>query len=59
MPFPFEIATGDVRINGILVVVDSNTKKAERIERIRVDSEIEETTIYDTDDGKVEYFNNF
>ena len=59
MPFPFKIATGDVRINGVLVVVDSNTKKADRIERIRVNSEIEETKTYDTDDGKAEYFNNF
>ena len=58
MPFPFEIATDDVRLNGILVTVDSNTKKAERIERIRVDSGVKETKIYDSDDGKPEYLNN-
>jgi hypothetical protein len=58
MPFPFEIATGDVKINAILVTVDSNTKKAERIERIRIDAETEERVIYDQDDGKPEYFNN-
>jgi len=40
MPFPFEIATGDVKMNGVLVTIDSNTKKAERIERIRVDADI-------------------
>ncbi|UCF44279.1 MAG: TIGR00282 family metallophosphoesterase [Planctomycetota bacterium] len=58
MPFPFEIATGDVKINAILVVVDSNTKKAERIERIRLDADVEDATGYDSDDGKPEYLNN-
>jgi len=58
MPYPFEIATGDVKINAILVTVDSNTKKAERLERVRIDAETEEATVYDSDDGKPEYFNN-
>jgi len=58
MPFSFEIATGDVRINAILVTVDSNTKKAESIELIRVDSESRDLTTYDSDDGKPEHFNN-
>lgn len=58
MPFPFEIATGDVKMNAILVVVDSDTKKCERIERISVGAELEDTTTYDSDDGKPEYFNN-
>jgi len=58
MPFPFEIATGDVKMNAILVAVDSNSKKAERIERIRVEAEYKESTSYDSDDGKAEYFNN-
>ena len=58
MPFPFEIATGDVKMNAILVTVDSGTKKAERIERIKVDAEGEDSTRYDSDDGKPEYFNN-
>ena len=58
MPYPFEIATGDVRMNAILVTVDSSTKKAERIERVRIDADSEETTRYDSDDGKPEYFNN-
>lgn len=58
MPFPFEIATGDVKMNGILVTIDSHTKKAERIERIRVDADTEDTRIYDSDDGKPEYLNN-
>ncbi len=59
MPVPFEVATDDVRINGILVTVDSNTKKAERIERIRVDADTADATRYDSDDGKPEYMNNF
>jgi metallophosphoesterase (TIGR00282 family) len=59
MPVPFEIATGDVKMSGILVAVDSNSKQAERIERIRIDAEEEDATRYDSDDGKPEYFNNF
>ena len=59
MPFPFEIATGDVKISAILATVDSNTKRAEHIERIRIDAEAEEDkTIYDSDDGRPEYLNN-
>ena len=58
MPFPFEIATDDVRLNGVLVTVDSNTKKADKIERVRVDTDVEEAKTYDSDDGKPEYLNN-
>ncbi|MHC4148577.1 MAG: TIGR00282 family metallophosphoesterase [Planctomycetota bacterium] len=58
MPFPFEIATGDVKMNAILVTVDSNTKIAERIEHIRVDADLQDSTNYDSDDGKPEYLNN-
>lgn len=58
MPISFEIATGDVKINGIIVVVDSNTKKAERIERITVGADFEESDRYDSDDGRAEYINN-
>ena len=58
MPIPFEIATGDARINGVLVTVDSNTKHAERIERVRVNGDYEDTTRYDSDDGRPEYYNN-
>ncbi|MHC4618730.1 MAG: TIGR00282 family metallophosphoesterase [Planctomycetota bacterium] len=59
MPYPFEIATGDVKMDAILVTVDSNNKEAERIERIRVDAESEDKENYDSDDGRPEYFNNF
>ena len=59
MPIPFEIATGDVKINGVLVTVDSHTGKAERIERVRLDAETEDVTRYDSDDGRPEYYNTF
>lgn len=58
MPFPFEIASRDVKMNGILVTVDSNTKKAERIQRICISADSEESSTYDSDDGKPEYLNN-
>jgi len=58
MPVPFEIATGDVKMSAIVVTVDSNTNKAERIKRISIKAEQEEPTGYDSDDGKPEYFNN-
>jgi calcineurin-like phosphoesterase len=48
-----------VKIGAILVTVDSNTKKAERIERIKISADSEDSTRYDSDDGKPEYFNNF
>ena len=59
MPFSYQVATGDVKINGIIVSVDSATKKAESIERIRIDAGYEETANYDPDDGKPEYYNTF
>ena len=58
MPVPFEIATGDMKMEAIAVAVDSNTKKAERIERIKIDAEYKDSITYDSDDGKPEYFNN-
>jgi len=58
MPFPFQIATGDVRMNAVLVTVDSNSKKADSIERLTVYADTEDTKTYDSDDGKPEYFNN-
>jgi len=58
MPVPFEIATGDVRISGILATIDTDGKKCEHIERIKICSQTEETVGYDSDDGKPEYYNN-
>lgn len=60
MPYPFEIASGDVKIQGILVTVDSHTKKAECIERVIIEEETpEEGPTYDSDDGKPDYSNGF
>jgi metallophosphoesterase (TIGR00282 family) len=59
MPFSFEVATGDVRINAVVVTIDSNTKQAEHIERICIKQDYADSTGYDSDDGKPEYFNNF
>ncbi|MFA5424586.1 MAG: TIGR00282 family metallophosphoesterase [Phycisphaerae bacterium] len=59
MPCPFEVATDDVRMNGIIVTIDSNTRTAERIERIAVKADFKDDSNYDQDDGKPEYFNNF
>jgi metallophosphoesterase (TIGR00282 family) len=59
MPVPFDIADSDVKLNGILISVESNTKKTERIERICVTEHYEEQPTYDTDDGKPEYYNDF
>ena len=58
MPLPFEIATDDVRINSILVTVDSNTKRAEQIKRIRIDADETREAAYDQDDGRPEHLNN-
>jgi len=59
MPYPFEVATSDVRINGIVVTVDSHTKKAESIQRVVTKEEIsEEEPAYDSDDGKPDYSSN-
>jgi metallophosphoesterase (TIGR00282 family) len=58
MPVPFEIVTGDIKMNAILVTVDSNSKKAEYIERIQLNSDSVDSMCYDSDDGKPEYFNN-
>jgi len=52
MPYPFEIATGDVRISAILVAVDSGTTRAERIERICTACDSDDSVSYDSDDGR-------
>ncbi len=38
MPEPFEVAQNDVRLCGILATVDSETGRASRIERVRMDA---------------------
>lgn len=60
MPFPFDIAAGDVRINAILVTVDSHTKKAEHIRRLIVAEDMQEDNLaYDNDDGRPDICNGF
>jgi len=59
MPCPFEIATEDARLNGIVVTVDSNTKKAEKISRIEFKDQKSESISYDSDDGKPDHNNGF
>ena len=58
MPFPFEVATGDIRLNGFLVTVDTFTKRAEKIERLCLKADYTETP-YDSDDGKPEPLSSF
>jgi len=56
MPFPYSIATGDVRLNGILVTVDAHTGRATHIERLCRRTETKSSVIYDNDDGKPENY---
>jgi metallophosphoesterase (TIGR00282 family) len=58
MPYPFEIATGDVRMSAIVVTIDSHTKTAERIERVQIALDETDATEYDSDDGKPDYSNS-
>jgi len=55
MPIPYSIATGDLRLNGVIVTVDSHTGKASAIERICVRGEYDDQGPYDSDDGKVNH----
>ncbi len=59
MPYPFEVATEDVRMTGIVVTVDTLSRQAERIERIQIPHPEPEGPGYDSDDGRPEYFNGF
>lgn len=59
MPYPYEIATGDVRLNAVFVTIDTRTKKAECIERICIKADFEDSTNYDSDDGKPDHFSSF
>jgi calcineurin-like phosphoesterase len=54
------VASVDVRVNGILVTVDSHTGKAEHIERFVIYEESpSDHQAYDSDDGKPDYTNGF
>ena len=51
MPVRFEVATGDPRMSGVIVVVDPDSGRAESIERIEVCGRTLEDAPYDADDG--------
>ena len=50
MPVTFPIATGDVRLNGVLVKVDTQTGKATSIERLCVCADYPDEPSYDDSD---------
>ncbi len=56
MPYPYSIATNDLRINGIVVTLENNGHntfaEAKNIQRICVRLEDGNMTAYDQDDGK-------
>ena len=51
MPYAYSIASKDLRVNGVLVTVDSRTGKTLEIQRVRMDSDSTDSIIYDQDDG--------
>lgn len=51
MPHQFEVATGDVRLCGVLAEIDADTGRAIRIERIEVQGENADQA-YDADDAR-------
>jgi metallophosphoesterase (TIGR00282 family) len=61
MPQVYSIATGDIRINGIITTIDTETGRALDIRRLCVRAEIDAAAgaAYDSDDGKPgDYHNN-
>ena len=52
MPYPFSIATEDVRMNAVVVTVDSHTGRASAIERLCVCGEHREPGVYEQADGR-------
>lgn len=60
MPYPFELAAGDVRMSGVIVTVDSRTRLAEAIEPIQIrEPEGADASTYDHDDGRPEKGGDF
>lgn len=59
MPFTYQVATDDVRISGIIVTLETTTRRAESIKRICVKSDSNDLTNYDSDDGKPEPLGSF
>ncbi|HAL45929.1 MAG: metallophosphoesterase [Planctomycetes bacterium GWF2_42_9] len=59
MPCPFEVATDDLRISGVIVTIESATKKAEKISRFEFKDTTSDSIGYDADDGKPDFSNDF
>ncbi len=51
MPFSYSIATRDLRVNGVLATIDSHTGKTIELKRVRIDSDMCDSIVYDQDDG--------
>ncbi|MBN1845157.1 MAG: TIGR00282 family metallophosphoesterase [Sedimentisphaerales bacterium] len=52
MPCPYSIATDDLRLNAVVVDIDTESGRASRIERIRRTSQQNSDNPYDADDGR-------
>ncbi len=50
LPNPFDVATGDARLCGVLVKVDASTGRATHIERVRVDAKDLDVVMSDDND---------
>jgi len=58
MPYAYSLATGDLRINGVIVTVESSGEKAGQataIERLCITDESLSGGMYDNDDGRPDY----
>ncbi|MBN1435657.1 MAG: TIGR00282 family metallophosphoesterase [Sedimentisphaerales bacterium] len=58
MPYMYSVATGDIRMNGVIVTVESNTGRARDIERICVKLENPQQVPYDNADGRPDKYSN-
>ncbi len=56
MPYPFEVATEDLRISAIEVTYDTQLRRAEQIERLQISESSHDLAGYDSDDGRPEYY---
>jgi len=57
MPERFDVADGDVRLSGILVTVDTATRRADHIERICICQDPQQPSDFESEEQPVEYFN--
>ena len=58
IPCAYSIASGDLRLNGIISTIDSNTGLASDIQRICVNATLDNLGTYDQLDGKPDNLNN-